>query len=159
MVGGSGNPSQKFIAPTIVDSPRLDSSLMLEEIFGPVLPVVTYEKSDDAITFINSREKPLALYYYGTNESFKEQIVNQTSSGGITTNDCIFHGVNPNLPFGGVGNSGYGSLHGKNGFDSCSHMKAVLEKSPSDGLMARYFSYLEYLIDIHPIQMDERRLW
>ena len=90
---------------------------MKNEIFGPILPIITYKKIEDAINFINSKPKPLALYYFGTNKLHKNAILESTSSGGVCINDCIFHLINHELPFGGVGDSGYGDCGRKFGGD------------------------------------------
>ena len=103
---------------------------MKEEIFGPILPVLTWDKIDQVIDFINEREKPLALYYFGKymNNPIKERLMRETSSGGFAVNEVLFHGASTELPFGGVGNSGYGKYHGIDGFKALSNPKAVLDK-------------------------------
>lgn len=127
--GGQVNVDAKYVAPTVIVSPSLESKLMNEEIFGPILPIIPYKKIEDAIAFINERPKPLALYYFGGNSAHKALIERNTSSGAILFNDAVFHLLNPNLPFGGVGNSGYSAYHGVTGFRSCSHAKSVFDKS------------------------------
>lgn len=89
---------------------------MQDEIFGPIFPVLFYKTFDEAITFVNERPKPLALYYFGENSIHKQRLVNETSSGNLSFNECVMHYINHTLPFGGVGTSGYGSIHGKLGF-------------------------------------------
>lgn len=127
--GGQVDESQKYVAPTVIDCPNLDSKLMTEEIFGPILPVLEFSNIQDVIQFINQRDKPLALYYYGgLLSSNKKRIINETSSGAVMINDSIFHLLNSDLPFGGVGNSGYGTCHGLWGFNNVSHLKPVMEK-------------------------------
>ncbi len=111
---------------------------MQDEIFGPILPVFTYKNIQEVINFINDRDKPLALYYFGENNQHKEKILNETSSGAFCINECIMHYMNHTLPFGGVGNSGYGAIHGKHGFNSCSHLKPVLDKSGYLGTLNAY---------------------
>lgn len=127
--GGDVKINEKYIGPTVIDSPNVNSKLMKDEIFGPILPVFEFSDLDTVINFINDREKPLALYYFGSNlGSNKTRIINETSSGAIMINDSIFHILNSELPFGGVGSSGYGSCHGKRGFDCVSHEKPIMEK-------------------------------
>ena len=131
--GGGFDKSKMHIEPTIIDSPKLDSKLIQNEIFGPVLPVISFKNINEAIKLVNSKPKPLALYYFGSlSNPNKDLVIQRTSSGGVNVNDCTFHGVNSNLPFGGVGESGYGVLHGKSGFESCSHLKSVLERKTWD---------------------------
>mgnify|MGYP006197096163 FL=1 len=102
---------------------------MQEEIFGPILPIVKVKNLDESIGYINSNEKPLALYLFSNKSSVHKKVLNNTSSGGMVINDCVLHHMNPNLPFGGINNSGVGSYHGKFGFDAFSHQKAVLKSS------------------------------
>ena len=130
IVGGEIKADQKYIAPTLVDNPKLTSQLMQEEIFGPVLPILEFNNLDYAIQFINERPKPLALYYYGsTLSSNYKKVKTFTSSGALVANDSVFHFGNSDLPFGGVGNAGYGKLHGYEGFKSLTHFKSVMEKT------------------------------
>jgi len=129
VIGGKVDVEQRYIAPTIIDEPNRDSRLMNEEIFGPILPVVSFSDINEVIADLKKRPKPLALYYFGNLDNpNKDKIISQTSSGGVCVNDCTNQGLNSNLPFGGVGDSGFGALHGKWGFDACSHLKAVVEK-------------------------------
>ncbi|CAD8103165.1 unnamed protein product [Paramecium sonneborni] len=129
VLGGQVKVNEKYVEPTIILEPNQNSQIMTEEIFGPILPVFTFNDIGKVITFINSRPKPLALYYYGNNSKNKKLLEQQTSSGAIVHNDSVFHLLNPNLPFGGVGNSGYGAYHGIAGFKGCSHAKPVFNKS------------------------------
>lgn len=101
---------------------------MQDEIFGPILPIVKIENLCAAIDFINTHEKPLALYIFSSNQSDIKQLLNNTSSGGVGVNDTIMHLVTPGLPFGGIGNSGMGAYHGKFSYDTFSHKKSVLHK-------------------------------
>lgn len=123
------NIEQKWVPPTIIENPDVDSPLMQEEIFGPVLPILSYKDFDEVVKFINDREKPLALYYFGSviYGNWK-RLQNETSSGALTVNDVLIHICNPDLPFGGVGNSGMGKYHGITGFRALSNAKAVLVK-------------------------------
>lgn len=129
------NQSNKLPAAVILD-PTDDMKVMQEEIFGPILPVRTYEKTDDVIDYVNDRERPLALYYFGENEAEQKKVLTSTTSGGVTVNDVLWHGGHETLPFGGVGNSGIGSYHGYDGFKEFSHMKPVL-KHPSKTSIGR----------------------
>ena len=139
----------RYLAPTIVVDPDVDSPLMTQEIFGPVLPVISVESVDDAIDFVNDRPKPLALYVYSRSKETVERVLGQTSSGGACVNHGIVHLIVPDLPFGGVGPSGMGAYHGQTGFDTFSHLKSVLEKptKPDPPLLyAPYSSWKEKLI-------------
>lgn len=123
--GGAFDVQSRYIAPTILANVSPDSPVMQEEIFGPILPVLTVDDMNEAVDFINSRPKPLALYYFGRTADGKK-IIAQTSSGGACINDTLLHVSNLNLPFGGVGNSGMGSYHGRNGFETFSHRRSVM---------------------------------
>ena len=123
--GGKYDEEHCFISPTILDEVKPGAAIMQEEIFGPLLPVITFKEIDDAIELINSKEKPLALYYFG-DEKKGEDILSKTSSGGACINDTIMHISNQQLPFGGVGHSGLGKYHGKHSFLAFSNQKAVV---------------------------------
>lgn len=138
VVGGQIDRSERFIAPTILDNVKVDSPVMQEEIFGPIFPVVTFEKRAEAVNFVTSREKPLALYYFG---GCGKHILRHTSSGGACINDTIMHIANENLPFGGVGNSGMSSYHGKDSFNVFSHHRAVVTTTTWLDLPFRYMPY------------------
>lgn len=125
--GGEVRSSDNFIAPTILNHVPLDSKIMEDEIFGPLLPIVTYKSLDEAIHIINERPKPLALYIFTKKRSTSKYVLRRTSSGGAVINDVILHLVNPNLPFGGVNHSGHGSYHGIFGFKTFSHERSVLQ--------------------------------
>ncbi len=128
-IGGQGNRESLYLAPTVITDISFDSPIMDEEIFGPILPVFGYDDLGEAIDYINSRPKPLALYLFSDNKSKQERVLTQTSSGGVCLNDTIMHvGVN-SLPFGGVGDSGIGRYHGKYTFDTFVHYKSVLKKT------------------------------
>lgn len=102
---------------------------MQEEIFGPILPIISYDSLPAAIEFINQRPKPLALYVFSKNDKHVERVLAETSAGGACVNDTLLHIVNPNLPFGGVGDSGIGAYHGQSSFQLFSHQKSVLKRS------------------------------
>ncbi len=126
--GGSSDRQTRFIHPTILLNPSVTSRVMSEEIFGPILPIITYENLDSAITFINERPKPLALYIFSTRRKEQTKILQETSSGGVCINDSAIHFLHHNLPFGGVNNSGIGKSHGYYGFLAFSNEKPVLKQ-------------------------------
>ncbi|XP_030751798.1 aldehyde dehydrogenase, dimeric NADP-preferring-like isoform X2 [Sitophilus oryzae] len=128
-LGGNTDPEDKYIEPTIVVNVKADDPIMQEEIFGPVLPIVTVETPEAAIEFINNREKPLAVYMFSTSKQEQEKFINGTYSGGICINDVLMHFSCNTLPFGGVGSSGIGKYHGVHSFETFSHQKATLIKS------------------------------
>jgi len=127
--GGQINHETNYLAPTLLDQVDPNSPIMQEEIFGSILPILEYNQLEEAIKFINQRPKPLALYIFSNDQSFQEKILNSTSSGGVCINDTIFQVGVPELPFGGVGNSGIGAYHGKTSFDLFSHQKSILKRS------------------------------
>ena len=131
VIGGQGDVRQRFIAPTVLTDVRLDSALMQEEIFGPILPVLPVSDVHQAIRFVRERPKPLALYVFSSNGETQQRVVDETSSGGVVINHAVVHLAVPELPFGGVGPSGMGAYHGKSSFDTFSHRKAVLKKGTS----------------------------
>lgn len=130
--GGECNIKEKYVPPTIIEFDSLSSlkksSLAKEEIFGPILYICPYTDIDECADYINANEKPLALYYFGSNSTSKDKIRNNTSSGAFVVNDTLVHFASHYLPFGGVGTSGYSAYHGKYGFDNMSHLKPVMEK-------------------------------
>ncbi|KAL5063714.1 hypothetical protein RYX36_025451 [Vicia faba] len=126
--GGSVDEANLFIEPTILLDPPLDAEIMTEEIFGPFLPVITVNKIQESIEFINSKPKPLAIYAFTKDKTFKRKIVSETSSGSVTFNDTLVQFLCDTLPFGGVGQSGIGRYHGKYSFDTFSHEKAVMHR-------------------------------
>jgi coniferyl-aldehyde dehydrogenase len=115
------------LPPTLVLNVHDDMRIMREEIFGPVLPIVTYRDLDDAIAFVNARPRPLGLYYFGSSAANRRQVLTRTTSGGVTINGTLLHYVQDDLPFGGIGASGFGAYHGIEGFRAFSHQKAVFE--------------------------------
>ena len=140
VAGGAVDAAERYIEPTLLADVDVDSSVMQEEIFGPVLPMIPIDSTDDAIRFITSREKPLALYYFGR-ESEGWRVVRRTSAGGSCINDTIMHIANENIPFGGVGNSGMGSYHGRLSFDAFSHRRSVVVTPTWLDLPFRYMPY------------------
>ena len=145
VIGGTCDPITKFIAPTVLDNVAWDSPIMQEEIFGPVLPVLEYERLEDAIALINSKPKPLALYLFTQNKAVEEQVLSSTSSGGVCINDTILHLAIWGMPFGGVGQSGMGAYHGKTSFDTLSNQKSILKKPFWLDLDWRYPPYADKL--------------
>ena len=144
LYGGAFDAEERYIEPTLLDNPSLDSAVMTEEIFGPVFPVITLAEdglfADNAIKFVTSREKPLALYYFG-DEKEGWRVVRHTSSGGGCINDVIMHIANENIPFGGVGNSGMGRYHGRESFEAFSHTRSIITTSKWLDLPFRYMPY------------------
>ncbi|MEU4672890.1 aldehyde dehydrogenase family protein [Amycolatopsis sp. NPDC023774] len=128
VTGGQTDRDTKFIAPTVLAEVAPDAPVMGEEIFGPILPVLAVPSLDDAIAFITGRDKPLALYAFTESEEVKQRILTETSSGAVTFGMPVLHLVAPELPFGGVGESGMGRYHGKYSIDTFSNLKAVLDK-------------------------------
>ncbi len=128
VVGGQSKPEEKYIAPTVMDRVSWESPVMQEEIFGPILPVLEYADLKEAIAQINARPKPLALYIFSKDKQKQQQVLQGTSSGGVCINDTVMHVSVSTLPFGGVGDSGIGTYHGKASFDTFSHYKSVLKK-------------------------------
>ena len=117
------------IAPTLLIDPPEDSAVMQEEIFGPVMPIKSYESLDETLDYVNSHDRPLGLYYFGTDQEETQQVLNHTTSGGVTLNDVVMHVAQEDLPFGGVGHSGMGAYHGEDGFRTFSHAKAVFKQA------------------------------
>jgi coniferyl-aldehyde dehydrogenase len=120
------------IPPTLILDPTDEMKVMQEEIFGPVLPVMTYRTLDDALAYVNAHERPLGLYYFGDDPAEEAKVLERTTSGGVTVNDVIFHVAQEELPFGGVGPSGMGSYHGLDGFREFSHRKAIFRQLKKD---------------------------
>jgi aldehyde dehydrogenase (NAD+) len=141
VMGGQVNAADRYMAPTIIDGVTAEDPLMQEEIFGPLLPVLTYDTLEEAIAFVGDRPKPLALYVFSRNKAVQRQVLAQTSSGNACVNDTIMQVGVSQLPFGGVGDSGMGSYHGKAGFETFSHFKSVLYKSFWLDLKWRYAPY------------------
>ena len=138
--GGEYDKAERYISPTIVDNVSLNSPIMNEEIFGPIFPVVTFETTEEAVAFVTEREKPLALYYFGDKKS-ADYVLKHTSSGGACVNDTIMHIANENMPFGGVGNSGMSSYHGKESYNVFSHSRAVVTTPTWIDVPFRYMPY------------------
>lgn len=140
IVGGNRSREERYFEPTVLDNVSPDAPVMQEEIFGPIFPLTTFDDTQKAIDFVRSREKPLALYYFGSRE-MGDVVLHRTSSGGACINDTIMHIANENLPFGGVGNSGMSSYHGRESFDVFSHRRAVVTTPTWLDLPFRYMPY------------------
>ena len=128
-IGGQTDEQQRYIAPTVLVDVTASDPVMQEEIFGPILPMLTVGSIDEAINFVNARPHPLALYVFSEDQKVNDQVVASTTSGGVTVNGTIFHMTGPFLPFGGVGESGMGAYHGRAGVDTFQHLKPVLKRS------------------------------
>ncbi|MCL9808664.1 aldehyde dehydrogenase [Flavobacterium luminosum] len=139
--GGQYQEEELYLAPTLIEEPDLDSPVMQEEIFGPILPIKSYENKTDIERIISRFEKPLALYLFSENKAFIKEISERYSFGGGCINDTLIHFANHKLPFGGVGHSGIGAYHGRLGFDSFSHQKAVVKKANWLDVPLRYAPY------------------
>ncbi|GHM99947.1 aldehyde dehydrogenase [Cytophagales bacterium WSM2-2] len=136
-MSGQANPATNFIHPVILTNVAPDSLAMQNEIFGPVLPVIPFKTIDQVINLINEKPKPLALYVFSNNKSFIEKILSETSAGSVGVNECVLQFTHPNLPFGGVNNSGLGKSHGRYGFIAFSNEKPVLKQK--SGFAMSYF--------------------
>jgi len=136
--GGNFEDSTRYIEPTIVLNPDLNSDLMQEEIFGPILPIILVDDLDQGIALVNSMDKPLALYIFSEDATEVERVLNETSSGGVCVNECLYHLAVPELPFGGVGPSGMGNYHGRHGFLDFSNEKAVVNRQTGFDPVLRY---------------------
>ncbi|MDU1414291.1 MAG: aldehyde dehydrogenase [Clostridium sp.] len=136
--GGNYVREKKFIEPTIMDNITFDDPVMQSEIFGPIMPIITYENLDEVIQIINSRPKPLALYLFSKDKNNINKVLKNTSSGGMCVNETIMHVASSYLPFGGVGESGMGKYHGKNSFFAFTHEKAVVNKGFAIDVSLRY---------------------
>lgn len=140
---GAQDPEQLYIGPTLIEDPQLDSKLMTDEIFGPILPFIKVKSHEEAVEFINDKEKPLACYVFTESSKVFDYFTKNTSSGALMQNDVVFHVSSPECPFGGVGNSGMGQYHGKFGFDSLSHIKPVTTHGTMFDIGAKYPPYTE----------------
>ena len=136
--GGKYDKATRYLSPTILTDVQENAPVMQEEIFGPIFPVLTFKDLDEVISFVNKREKPLALYYFGKDD---QKILRHTSSGGACVNDVIMHIVNHKVPFGGVGNSGMGAYHGKDSFLTFSHRRSVIKTPTWVDMPFRYMPY------------------
>ena len=141
LAGGNVNSTDYFIAPTLIDEPNLNSLVMATEIFGPILPILSFVNETDLENVISKYEKPLSLFIFSENNSFAKKIIQNYSFGGGCINDTVIHFANDRLPFGGVGHSGIGAYHGKLSFDAFSHQKAIVKKGNWLDISLRYAPY------------------
>lgn len=139
--GGQTDEADRFISPTLLDVESWEAASMEDEIFGPILPIISYHDIDEAIAGILKLPKPLALYLFTSDKQVQEKVLQEVSFGGGCINDTITHVANPRLPFGGVGNSGIGGYHGRYSFETFSHMKSILRKSTRLNLPILYPPY------------------
>ena len=149
--GGQSNKDSLYLAPTLLDNPKMESLVMKEEIFGPILPILSYQSEKDIERIVLSFEKPLSLYLFSENKSFTNEILKKYSFGGGCVNDTVVHLANNRLPFGGVGNSGMGAYHGKLSFDIFSHKKGIVKRATWLDLPIRYAPYKDKLKTIRKL--------
>jgi aldehyde dehydrogenase (NAD+) len=142
-IGGKTNPGSRYIAPTVLTDVALDSPVMQEEIFGPILPVVRADDLDEAIQFIRAKDRPLAAYIFTKNKDAESRFLDQVSCGNAGVNDTMMFMAVHELPFGGVGASGMGAYSGEHGFRTFSHMKAVIKRGWWPDLAVRYAPYTD----------------
>lgn len=143
--GGTADPDERYIAPTLIENVRPGSPLLTDEIFGPILPVIPFDDIDDCVEYINTHEKPLALYYFTQSKKRARYMIQHTSSGGVCINDTISHVVNSDLPFGGIGNSGIGQYHGRYSFETFSHPKSVVKTTTAFNIGLKFAPYAQKL--------------
>ena len=136
--GGQVDHENCTMAPTLIENPPIDALVMREEIFGPILPIITTTQLSDMLPVIKGQPKPLALYLFTSSKTVEQRIVRQVSAGSVCINDTMMFMTNPELPFGGVGTSGMGRYHGKAGFDELSHLKAVMSRKFWMDVKVRY---------------------
>ncbi len=142
--GGETNMQSRYIQPTIMQNVAMDDAVMQEEIFGPILPVISYETIEDAIKKVNSLPKPLSCYVFTKSNSVKKKVLREVSFGGGAINETVMHISNSNLPFGGVGHSGMGSYHGEAGFKAFTHYKSVMDKPTWLDPSIRYYPHTSF---------------
>lgn len=145
VIGGETDSNDLYIAPTLIDEPSLDSEVMKDEIFGPILPVLTYNTTEDIDAIVTTYEKPLSFYVFSNNKTLTKHLISHYSFGGGVVNDTIIHFTNSRLPFGGVGHSGMGAYHGRRSLDTFLHEKPVVYKSNWLDIPVRYAPYKKKL--------------
>ena len=138
VVGGNSNPETCQIAPTVMDNVTYDDAVMGEEIFGPIMPILTFDSFDDVVGELKDKDKPLALYIFSSDKKHIKRVTNELSYGGGCINDVVIHLATSEMAFGGVGESGMGGYHGKDGFDAFSHYKSIVDKKTWMDLPMRY---------------------
>lgn len=142
--GGSQDRSKRFLESTVLTNASADDKVMQEDIFGPVLPVLTYDNPDKAIAFIKSKPKPLALYLFSESSTLRKKGLREVSFGGGSTNEVLMYFSNDHLPFGGVGSSGMGNYHGEAGFKTFSHFKSFIQKPTLFEFPFKYFPHANW---------------
>ncbi len=150
-IGGKTNSEDNYIEPTVISNLPDEASLLQEEIFGPILPIKTYKTIDEAVNYINSKEKPLALYIYSKNKRVVKQVIDNTRAGSTCINNNVVQYSNHNLPFGGTNNSGIGKSHGFFGFQEFSNMRSVLKqhtKGSIELLFPPYNNLKQKIVDL-----------
>lgn len=148
ITGGKYNRSERTLEPTVLNNISIDDPIMDDEIFGPVLPVLSYGDINDVISYIKSKPKPLALYLFTESSRLRRKVLKEISFGGGGINEVLMHFSNDNLPFGGVGNSGMGSYHGEAGFSSFTHYKSILQKNTLFEFPLKYYPYRKWKVSI-----------
>lgn len=141
LFGGETDKIEKYIAPTLLEINDLDAEIMQDEIFGPLLPILTYNENEELMPFLKKFDKPLAFYLFSENKTFINNLIQNTSAGGVCVNDTIVQLINHRLPFGGVGMSGSGAYHGKHTFLTFSHQKSVVKRATWIDLPVKYAPY------------------
>jgi len=141
VVGGEMDPEDNYISPTVILNPSLNSKIMQDEIFGPLLPVLVYQSEKDIDLILKKFPSPLSVYIFSSRKRFAEKLIQKYSFGGGTINDTLVHFINDKLPFGGVGNSGLGAYHGKHSFDTFSHKKSITKRATWLDISLRYAPY------------------
>lgn len=152
--GGNTDKTERYIQPTILQNVSFSDVVMQEEIFGPILPVIGYSDIEEAISEVRKLPKPLSCYVFTKDKKVKQKILNEISFGGGAVNDAVMHISNPNLPFGGVGQSGIGNYHGKAGFDCFTHYKSILDKPTWLELPIKYYPHTQ-----NKLKWIKRMLW
>lgn len=143
LIGGQFDEAERYIAPTLIDQVGMDDAIMQEEIFGPILPILTYKTNDEVVNQVRKHRYPLACYIFSNDDFNKNYFIQHIEFGGGCVNNCMVHLVNPELPFGGVGNSGMGKYHGKDSFDTMSHTKSVIKTATWLDPSLRYAPYTD----------------
>lgn len=138
VLGGTHDAADLYLAPTVLESVPADAPVMLEEIFGPILPVIEFDALEEALDLLRAKPVPLALYLFTRSRATQERVLSATRSGGVTLNDTVVHAVGCHLPFGGLGESGMGSYHGRASFDAFTHYRSVLKRSALVDPATRY---------------------
>ncbi|WGF91492.1 aldehyde dehydrogenase [Aequorivita marisscotiae] len=146
--GGESNSETRYFQPTVMQNVTLDDAVMQEEIFGPILPVISYNTIEEAISIVNSLPKPLSCYVFTKRDSIKRKVLKEISFGGGAINDTVMHITNSNLPFGGVGHSGIGNYHGEAGFKAFTHYKSVMDKPTWLDPSIRYYPHTPFRLKL-----------